>query len=101
MNDRSNLLDSFTQDTSSLYSPSSSLTAFDELSEEVKHKPIHATNPVEFLRSHSSETSSPGKSPSCLSPDKDHHSLSFYSKSPHLASPLTDWSPLEHVSPGQ
>ena len=95
------MLDSFTQDTSSLYSPSSSLTAFDELSEEVKHKPIHATKPIEFLRSHSSETSSPAKSPSCLSPDKDHHSLSSYSKSPHLTSPLTDQPLLEHASPGQ
>ena len=97
------MLDSFTQDTSHLsqHSPYSSLTESDELSEEVRHKPA-PTKPIDFLRSHSSETSSPAKSPSGLSPNKDyHHSLPSSYSSAYLTSPLSDRPLLEAVSPGQ
>ena len=94
---RSHMLDSFTPDNSHLseHSPYSSLTMYDELSEEVKQKPT-TTKPIDFLRSHSSETSSPVKSPSGL--PSDHHSLpSSYSDS----LPLSDRPLLEAVSPGK
>ena len=100
LDDKSHMLDSFTQDTSHLseHSPYSSLTAYDELSEEVKHKPT-PTKPIDFLRSLSSETSSPAKSPSGLTSNTDHHHSLPSSYSDSL--PLSDRPLLEAVSPGQ
>ena len=102
LDDRSHALDSLTQDTNYLsqHSPYSSLTVYDELSKEVKHKPI-PTKPIDFMRSHSSEASSPEKSSSCLSPNKDHHHSLPSSYSDNLTSPLSDRPLLEAVSPGQ
>ena len=93
---RGHTLDSFTQDIShaAQYSP------FDGLSDEVKSKPI-PTKPVDFSRSYSSEASSPARSLSSLSPNKDrHHSLSSYADNLKPIGPHGDRPLLEPASPG-
>ena len=95
MDDSHHSLDSFTQGTGHF----SDCRAFDQLSEEVKLKP---TKPIEFMRSHSSEMSSPARSLSSLSPNKDrHHSLSSHDDGLYPTSPLSDRPLLESASPGQ
>lgn len=95
LNDSSYTLDSFTQDNTHPYSQSSDLMMLAELSEEVKSKPT-PNKPTDFMRSYSSEASSPAMS--SLSPSKDrHYSLPSYGEGSY---PMSDMPQLESVSPG-